>query len=133
NAALSEGFLYRLFDGSLCLLVRQNAGEAEKAHLHDGADPAAETGCAGDPVGVQDIKAELFVHDLLLRGEGKMLPDFLRGIRAVKQEGGTGFSRFQHREPLQQAELVTGHKARLANQVTRADGSWPESQMRNRH
>ena len=73
-----------------------------------------------------------FDEELLLRRAGERVPDLVRCLRAVQEQGRAVGRAVEHLGPVEQPELVATDEARLPDQVRRADRLWPETQVRDR-
>ena len=121
----------RLLDARDRLLARQHAGDREEARLQHGVDPSAQAGVARDLGGVDHVKAELPVQDLLLHRARQPVPYRFGSMRRVEQEGPTLDGEAQHVDPVQDGRLMTGDELGRLQQIRRADRSRPEAQVRD--
>ena len=132
-AALLVGLLDGLLDGGDGFLARQHAADGEEAGLHDGVDAASHARFFGHRIGVDDVELQLLIEQLLLHRDRQVVPDFLRRVRAVEQEGRARLRQLEHIEALHERELMAGHKIRLRDEIGGTDGPRPEAQVRYRH
>ena len=121
--ALAVGLLDALLDLGDGLLARQYPADGEKAGLHDGVDPPAHPGLLGDLVGIDDVQPQPLCEDRTLYLAGQLVPDLLGTVDAVEQEHPARGGVLEHVQPLEEGELVAGHKVSiaLADQVRSAD------------
>jgi hypothetical protein len=127
RSLFSVGLLDGLLDLGDRFLARQDAGYREEAGLHDRVDAAAHADFAGHSVGVDGVKGELLLDDLLLDLPGQVLPDLVLREGSIQEEDASGHGVLEHVEALEEAELVAGHEARLLDEVRRPDGTRSES------
>ena len=92
-AALAVGLLDGVLDGVDGFVARQHAADGEEAGLHDGVDAPAHAGVLGHLVAIDHVELEFLVDDLLLHRSGQVVPDLVRPVGAVEQEGGARFRR----------------------------------------
>ena len=85
----------------------------------------------GDRLGVDDVELELLVDDLPLDLDRELLPDLVRAVGAVEQEGRPGLGELEHVDPLEEAELVAGHEVGVVDQVGRVDRPRAEAEVRD--
>ena len=119
-ALVAVALLDRVLDAGDRLLARQHAGDREEAGLQHGVDAAAEPHLARDLGRVDDEEAQLLVDDLLLHRARQMVPDLVRAVGAVEQEGGARRGQPQHVDAAEEAR--TGGRRR----------SWPTRSGRAR-
>ena len=113
-------------------LGRQDPGQLEEAGLHDGVDPTAHPGLVGDGECVDHPEVDLLVDEQLLDAAGQVVPDLVRAVRSVEQEGSPVLRGFEDLRPAEHPELVTRDEVGPVDEVRRADGLRPEPQMRDR-
>lgn len=131
-AALRVG----LVDGPFDLIDRFLAGEhvdqGEEAGLHDGVDPASQSGFAGDAVAVYDVELQLLRDDLFLHFAGQVIPDLVRSVGTVQQKRRAGGRDRQHIPRGDELELMAPDEVRPPDEVRRLDRFAAESQVRDR-
>ena len=118
-----------MLDGGDGLLAREHAADGEEAGLHDGVDAHPHAGLLRHLVGVDDVEPQLLLDDLLLRRLGQVVPDLVRSILAVEQKCRPRSRLTQDVQPLQEAELMTGHEAGLADEISGMDRLGPEAEV----
>src|SRR5215213_3621010 len=93
----------------------KNAADSEESCLHDGVHASAHSGLLSDLITVDHIEFEVFLQDVFLHLDGKLIPYFLGTIQTIEQEYGAALSIFKHVHALEEAILMTGHKVRLVH------------------
>lgn len=72
------------------------------------------------------VKLEVLVQNLLLHAGGQRVPQLVRGVRAVHQEGGAVGGVLQEVKQVQQRGLVQRQEVRLGDQVRGLDRRGPK-------
>ncbi len=125
-----------LLDGFLDLLdgfrLGQDVGQSEEAGLHDGIETTTHARFARHLIAVDDPELQLLLEDGLLDFAGQMLPDLIRAVGGVQQEGRAVIGILQNVEPLQEVELMTGDKGGLLDEIGRVDRLGAKAQVRDR-
>ena len=111
GAALAVGLRDRFLDAGDRLLGRQHTGDGEKARLQNGVGAPGEPRLPGEPAGVDGVDLEVLGQDLLLHRTGERVPDDVRRVAAVEQQGGARGGPAEHVHLIQQAELVAADEA----------------------
>ena len=125
GVGLGDGFL-DVADG---FISGNHAGQLEEAGLHDHVDAAAHARFPGHGEGVNRVKLEVLVQNLLLHAGGQRVPQLVRGVRAVHQEGGAVGGVLQEVKQVQQRGLVQRQEVRLGDQVRGLDRARAEAQV----
>src|SRR5262249_29710979 len=126
------GLFRRLLDRRNRLVARHNAGEREEAGLQDGVGARSETQGERDLRRVDDVKIELLVDDLLLHLARQLVPDLVRAIRAVEEQGAFLGGAGERIDLEQKIELVHANEVRRLEKIRRTNGLWTETQMGDR-
>ena len=101
-------YLDGVFDPPDRVLARQHAGNREEAGLQDGVDPLAEPHRARHLRGVDHEEAELLFQDLRLHRTGQVIPDGIRSMGRVQQEGPALGGQPRDVEPIEKACMMAG-------------------------
>jgi hypothetical protein len=113
------------------LVPGHHAGQREEARLHHRVDASTHARGARHRVGVDDPQAQVLRDDLLLDLHRQVVPDLVRPVRAVEQEGGPRLRGLQDVDPLQEAEVVAGDDVRTIDQIGRPDRLVREPHVRD--
>jgi len=125
-----------LLDGSLDLfdgfILGQDAGNGEKAGLHDRVHARAHARALGDRIAVNVVKLDFFLKDLGLDPLGQLVPNLVLREGAVEEERGAGRGIAQNVGLKEEFVLVAGDEAGLLDQVRAVDRVGAEAQVRRR-
>jgi hypothetical protein len=112
---LRPALAVRLFDELLdvrhCLLLRQDAGDAEEARLHDSVDAPPHPRMLCEAIGVNGEEPDALLDYLLLHLAWQLIPDLVRGVGRVQQEDRSWSGVLKYVDLVQEVELVAGHEA----------------------
>ena len=132
-SAFAVGLLDRIFDSIYSLLDGKYTRDSKKAGLHYGIDATTHTRCASDAGRIDGIETNLFSNEVLLNYTWQTVPYMLFTNRCIKQEGSTLHSLIQHIETIQKHGLMAGDEISLLDQIGRANGLVPKTQVRYSH
>ena len=104
----------------ICLMAflrRQNARKGKEAGLQHGVRAPTHAARLRHRRGIDHIKAELFLDQLLLPLARQLLPGVLRAIGRIEQDRRAGRRVTEDVGVADEMKLAAGHKAGLADQV----------------
>ena len=131
GAFAGVGFFDCALDRGDGLFVRKGSGEREEAGLHDGVDPPAHAGLAGDRVGVDGEKFRFPRDDFLLHFARERGPEPLGCDRGVQQHDRSLLGVGHEVILVDELGLVNTDKLGAADEVGRADGLVAEAEVGN--
>ena len=123
---LVDGFLH-VSDG---LFVRDDAGDLEEGALQDRVGAAAQADLSRDLGGVDQIEADVLVHDGLLHEVRDALEGLLGVPEAVEQQRTAVLDALEHIVFVEIGRHVAGHEVGRGHQVRRMDRLVAETQVR---
>src|SRR5215475_17146 len=116
-AALAVRLLDSMFDRGDGVFAREHAADSKKAGLHDGVDALAHTGLPRHLITIDNVELQLLINDLPLYGTREVVPNLIRSISAVQEEGCARFGGLEHIDALKEGELMAGNEVGLGYEI----------------